>query len=153
MDIRKLKTLLSLMRKYDLAEMELSEEGQQVRFRKAGPAHPVPQAAARSPEAPLPAAPAPPLAPSEKGEKGKEKPDLLEVTSPLVGTFYRSPKPGDPSFVSSGSRVVKGDTLCIIEAMKVMNEIKSEFAGVVEEILSENGAPVEYGQVLIRIRP
>ena len=78
---------------------------------------------------------------------------LHEIKSPIVGTFYLSPKPGDPAFAEPGKRVAKGATICIVEAMKVMNEIKSDADGVVEEILVENGAPVEYGQVLIRIRP
>ncbi len=152
MDLRKLKTLLTLMRKYDLVEMELEEEGEKVRLRKGGPLldEPAPRAArtVSASAAPAEGAAAPPAKPAEK-----EKPALLEITAPIVGTFYRSPKPGDPPFCEEGTRVQKGATVCIVEAMKVMNEIKSEFEGVVEEILVENGAAVEYGQVLIRLRP
>ena len=85
-------------------------------------------------------------------KKDSEKPkNVVYVKSPLVGTFYRAPSPESPPFVEVGSKVKKGDTLCIIEAMKVMNEIKSEYDGVVKEILVENGQPVEYGQVLFAI--
>ncbi|HEV2181009.1 MAG TPA: acetyl-CoA carboxylase biotin carboxyl carrier protein [Gemmatimonadaceae bacterium] len=81
------------------------------------------------------------------------KPKLLEVKSPMVGTFYRSPEPGSPSYVSEGSRIAKGEILCIIEAMKIMNEIESEYAGIVREVLVSDAHPVEYGQVLFRIDP
>ena len=81
------------------------------------------------------------------------KPKLLEVKSPMVGTFYGSPEPGAPPYVSTGSRVAKGQVLCIIEAMKIMNEIESEYDGVVRELVADNGHPVEYGQVLFRIDP
>ncbi len=81
------------------------------------------------------------------------KPKLLEVKSPMVGTFYRAPEPSAEPYVSEGSRIEKGQILCIIEAMKIMNEIESEYAGVVREILIEDAHPVEYGQVLFRIDP
>ena len=88
----------------------------------------------------------------EEEKKDSQKPkNVVYVKSPLVGTFYRAPSPESPPFVEVGSKVKKGDTLCIIEAMKVMNEIKSEYDGVVKEILVENGQPVEYGQVLFAI--
>ena len=88
----------------------------------------------------------------EEEKKDSQKPkNVVYVKSPLVGTFYRAPSPESPPFVEVGSEVKKGDTLCIIEAMKVMNEIKSEYDGVVKEILVENGQPVEYGQVLFAI--
>lgn len=152
MDLRKLKTVLALMRKYDLVEIELEEEGEKVRLRKAAPeAERPPRAPAPPPAAPV--APAPAAAEEPAGKLPEKKPGLLEILSPIVGTFYRSPKPGDPPFVEVGQHVAKGATVCIVEAMKVMNEIKTDHAGTVEEILAENGAPVEYGQVLIRIRP
>ena len=91
---------------------------------------------------------APPPAPAEPS-----KPKLLEVKSPMVGTFYRSPEPGSPPYVSEGSRIAKGEILCIIEAMKIMNEIESEYAGIVREVLVSDAHPVEYGQVLFRIDP
>ena len=81
------------------------------------------------------------------------KPKLLEVKSPMVGTFYASPEPGSKPYVVEGARVAKGQIVCIIEAMKIMNEIESEFDGVVREIVAEDGHPLEYGQVLFRIEP
>ncbi|HEY9515455.1 MAG TPA: acetyl-CoA carboxylase biotin carboxyl carrier protein [Gemmatimonadaceae bacterium] len=92
-------------------------------------------------EAPAPPAPEPP----------KEK--LLEVKSPMVGTFYRAPEPGAQPYISEGSRIEKGQILCIIEAMKIMNEIESEYAGVVREVQAADAHPVEYGQVLFRVDP
>ncbi|HWJ24582.1 MAG TPA: acetyl-CoA carboxylase biotin carboxyl carrier protein [Gemmatimonadaceae bacterium] len=85
------------------------------------------------------------------GDAAKSR--LLEVKSPMVGTFYASPEPGAPAYVTAGSRVAKGQVLCIIEAMKIMNEIESEFAGVVKEVLASDAHPVEYGQVLFRVDP
>ena len=88
---------------------------------------------------------------AQRAEAPKVK--LLEVKSPMVGTFYGSPEPGAKPYVTPGQRIEQGQTLCIIEAMKIMNEIESEFSGVVREILADNGHPVEYGQVLYRIDP
>jgi acetyl-CoA carboxylase biotin carboxyl carrier protein len=98
-----------------------------------------------SPPAPIPSAPPPPAA-SLRG-------DLQAVTAPMVGTFYRASAPGEAPFVEVGSRVGVGQPLCILEAMKLMNELESEFSGEVVEILVENGTPVEFGQVLMRIKP
>ena len=83
----------------------------------------------------------------------KPKPALLEVKSPMVGTYYGAPEPGAKPYVSAGSRIQKGQILCIIEAMKIMNEIESEFAGVVREIVGQDAHPVEYGQVLFKVDP
>jgi len=88
----------------------------------------------------------PPAAPAVRG-------DLLEITAPMVATFYRSPAPGEPSFVEVGARITSGQTVCILEAMKLMNELESEVSGEVVEILVENGTPVEFGQVLMRVKP
>jgi acetyl-CoA carboxylase biotin carboxyl carrier protein len=93
-------------------------------------------------------------APGAGGEETAPAPsNLLEVTSPMVGTFYRAPAPDAPSYVEKGKRISKGDTLCIIEAMKLMNELESEVEGTVVEVLVENAQPVEYGQVLFRVDP
>ncbi|HEX5726380.1 MAG TPA: acetyl-CoA carboxylase biotin carboxyl carrier protein, partial [Longimicrobiaceae bacterium] len=100
---------------------------------------------ARAAAAPADAAPAAPAAPPAS--------TLVEVKSPMVGTFYRSPAPEAPPYVEVGSRVVRGQTLCILEAMKLMNELPAELAGVVREVCVENGEPVEYGQVLFRVEP
>ena len=106
---------------------------------------------------PPPAAPAPreaPAAPSAEGAPAPAaKSNLIEIKSPMVGTFYRAPAPEAPNYVESGSRVVRGQTLCILEAMKLMNELESEVAGVIREICVENAEPVEYGQVLFRVEP
>jgi acetyl-CoA carboxylase biotin carboxyl carrier protein len=118
----------------------------------AAPAHPqLPPAH----DVGLPRAAAP-AAPSGAGEAVADAPPastLVDVKSPMVGTFYRSPAPEAPSYVEPGSRVARGQTLCILEAMKLMNELPSEVAGVVREVCVENGEPVEYGQVLFRIEP
>jgi acetyl-CoA carboxylase biotin carboxyl carrier protein len=113
----------------------------------AAPPHPNP--------APAPhAAPAPEAAESAATpESGADTSGLTEVTSPMVGTFYRAPAPDAPPYVEVGTKVSKGQTLCILEAMKLMNELESEVAGVIKEILVENAEPVEYGQVIFRIDP
>ncbi len=95
--------------------------------------------------APAPSNP-PPAVPASRA-------DLVDVTAPMVGTFYRSPGPGEPAFVDQGSRIGIGQTVCILEAMKLMNELESEVSGEVVEILVENGTPVEFGQVLMRVKP
>jgi acetyl-CoA carboxylase biotin carboxyl carrier protein len=102
-------------------------------------------AAAPSPAAAVPSAP-PPAAAAVRS-------DLLEITAPMVATFYRAPSPGDPPFVEVGARISTGQTVCILEAMKLMNELESEVSGEVVEILVENGTPVEFGQVLMRVKP
>jgi acetyl-CoA carboxylase biotin carboxyl carrier protein len=94
---------------------------------------------------PSPSAPPPPAAAARS--------DLQAISAPMVGTFYRSPAPGDPAFVEVGSRITAGQPVCILEAMKLMNELESEISGEVVEILVENGTPVEFGQVLMRIKP
>jgi acetyl-CoA carboxylase biotin carboxyl carrier protein len=103
------------------------------------------------PSAASAAAPAAPAAEAPKAES--PKPRYLEVKSPMVGTYYSAPEPGAKPYLSVGERISKGQILCIIEAMKIMNEIESEFDGVVKEILAQNAHPVEYGQVLFRIDP
>jgi acetyl-CoA carboxylase biotin carboxyl carrier protein len=95
--------------------------------------------------APVPSAPPPPAASARS--------DLQAITAPMVGTFYRSPAPGEAPFVEVGSRVTQGQPVCILEAMKLMNELEAEISGDVVEILVENGTPVEFGQVLMRIKP
>lgn len=106
---------------------------------------------------PAPAAGGAPASPEAEGAPdrsgGGDTAELVEVTSPMVGTFYRAPSPSADPFTDVGERVSKGDTLCIIEAMKLMNELEAEVDGVVREIAVENGEPVEYGQVLFRVEP
>jgi len=147
MDIRKVKKLIELIEGSDIAEIEIKEGEEAVRISRIA-AH-VPavmpttqyQAAAVAPAAAPPEAAAVP-APVAKGEV---------VKSPMVGTFYRSPSPSAPVFVEIGTHVKVGDVICIVEAMKMMNQIESDFAGVVEAIMVENGEPVEFDQALISI--
>ena len=144
MDLRKLKTLIDLISESNVSELEITEAEGKVRIVKGSPAavvmQPVAQpVAAAASAAPAVAAPAPVAAPG------------FTVKSPMVGTFYRAASPGAKPFVEVGSSVKAGDTLCIIEAMKILNEIESEKAGTVTQILGENGQPVEYGQPLFVI--
>jgi len=154
MDLRKLKKLIDLVQESGIAELEITEGEEKVKIVKgngagaAGAPAPIqlaPQVAAPAPESlrPLPAA-APP-AESDAPAEGQL------VKAPMVGTFYRSPSPDAKAFVEVGQTVKKGDTVCIIEAMKLMNEIETDLAGVVKAILVENGQPVEYGQPLFVI--
>lgn len=152
MDLRKLKTLIDLVAESDIAELEVTEGESKVRIVKSGAApqnqvvmmpQGAPQYAAAPAAAPVAsAAAAPAAAPEIQGHV---------VKSPMVGTFYRSSAPGAPTFVEVGASVKEGDTLCIIEAMKLLNEIDADAAGVIKEILVENGEPVEYGQPLFVI--
>ncbi len=153
MDLRKLKTLIDLVAESGIAEIEVTEGEDKVRIVKhaptvvaASPPPPVQTVVAGAAAAPPPAAAASPAA-----EPAAEPPKGSVVKSPMVGTFYRSPSPGAKSFVEVGQAVKPGDTLCIIEAMKLLNEIEAEVAGEVTEILVENGQPVEYGQPLFVI--
>ncbi len=150
MDLRKLKTLIDLVENSGIAELEISEGEERVRITRANASvqhvyAPVPQQmnVAAAPQAAAPAAPAAaPAAPAVEGHV---------VKSPMVGSFYRAPSPGAKAFVDIGQQVNAGDTLCIIEAMKLLNEIESDKAGVVKAILVENGQPVEFGQPLFII--
>ena len=139
MDLRKIKSLVELMNENALSEVELEEEGMKVRLRKFG-GEAVPAA---PPGPPLPAAPA-------KPEKAPPAGPL--ISSPMVGTFYRAAAPGAKPFVDAGTAVGKDTVVCIIEAMKVMNEIKAECEGTIEEVLVQNGQAVEFGQPLFRLR-
>ena len=143
MDLRKLKTLIELVETSGIAELEIQEGEERVRITRALAATHVapPQPALHHAAAPA-AAPAPqaPAAPAE--------PDGHIVKSPMVGTFYRAASPGAKSFVEVGDAVREGDTLCIVEAMKLMNEIEADASGTVKAILVENGQPVEFGQPL-----
>jgi acetyl-CoA carboxylase biotin carboxyl carrier protein len=167
MDLNQLRELLELVREHELSEFEIEHEGLRLKVRKDGagtlvtmPHAPAvaPGAAAAAPApaaAPAhaaPAAAAPPAAPAETAESADAEIELAVVKSPIVGTFYRSPEPGAASFVEIGSPVKKGQKLCIIEAMKLMNEIDSEYDGEVVNIYVDNGQPVQYGERLFAIR-
>ena len=153
MDLRKLKTLIDLVAESGVSELEVTEGEDKVRIVKnpAPVTAPVQQVYAAAPTAapapaPTSAAPAAPAA-----EAAPAEPTGHAVKSPMVGTFYRSPTPGADSFVKIGDTVKEGQTLCIIEAMKLLNEIESDKSGVVKEILCENGQGIEFGQALFII--
>jgi acetyl-CoA carboxylase biotin carboxyl carrier protein len=152
MDLRKLKTLIELVEGSGIAELEISEGEERVRItRTVAAAQQLYPAAAPQPAAPAPVA-ASVAAVAVAAEPGK--PAAAEghvVKSPMVGTFYRSASPGSKAFVDVGQSVSSGDTLCIIEAMKLLNEIESDKAGTITAILVENGQPVEFGQPLFVI--
>ncbi len=146
MDLRKLKKLIDLVQESGIAELEITEGEEKVKIVKGGAVSvspgPAGPAAAPAPET-RPAAPAAPAAAEpEAGQEGRV------IKAPMVGTFYRSASPDAKPFVEVGQTVKEGDTVCIIEAMKLMNEIESDAAGAVKAILVENGQPVEYGQPL-----
>jgi acetyl-CoA carboxylase biotin carboxyl carrier protein len=150
MDLRKLKTLIDLVAESGIAELEVTEGEDRVRIAKFSPAP-----AVSSPVATVVAAPA--AAPAANGlapSTGPAPPSEVEghvVKSPMVGTFYRSSSPEAAPFIELGQAVKPGDTLCIIEAMKLLNEVEAEVGGTVKQILVENGQPVEYGQPLFII--
>jgi acetyl-CoA carboxylase biotin carboxyl carrier protein len=151
MDLRKLKKLIDLVQETGIAELEITEGEERVRISRAG-MQPVPQmmmAHALQGFVPPPAAPAALAAPAATAAEAPEEGHV--VKSPMVGTFYRSPSPGAPAFIDVGQTVTEGQTLCIIEAMKLLNEIESDAAGIIKKILAENGQPVEYGQPLFVI--
>ena len=158
MDLDQIKKILDLVREHELSEFEVEHEGLRLKIRKDGDgahvvAHAAPHQAPASAQAaalPPPATPAPP-GPSV-AELGEAEIELAVVKSPIVGTFYRSSEPGSASFVEIGASVKKGDVLCIIEAMKLMNEIDSEYEGEVVNVYVENGQPVQYGERLFAIR-
>jgi acetyl-CoA carboxylase biotin carboxyl carrier protein len=148
MDLRKLKTLIELVENSGIAELELTEGEEHVRISRASSvAAPVQHVYAAAPQAaPAPAAASAPAAPAAPAV-----PEGHVVKSPMVGSFYRAPSPGAKSFVDVGQSVNAGDTLCIIEAMKLLNEIEADKAGVIKAILVENGQAVEFGQPLFII--
>jgi acetyl-CoA carboxylase biotin carboxyl carrier protein len=156
LDLKQIKQIIDLMKRSELSEFEFEEEGFKIKIKRgsggqpiisAAPqsAHPFPVAAEAAPSASRPAA-AVPTTP------GGDEAGFTYVKSPMVGTFYRSPSPENPSFVENGSKVEEKTVVCIIEAMKIMNEIQAETKGTVVEVLVENGQPVEYGQRLFKVR-
>jgi acetyl-CoA carboxylase biotin carboxyl carrier protein len=158
MDLDQLRQILTLVREHDLSEFEIEHDGLRLKIRKeaaaAAPALSVPPNAAAPPPQGAsmlaPAAPPPAAASSPAGDDTEI--ELAVVKSPIVGTFYRSPEPGAPPFVEVGATVKKGQVLCIIEAMKLMNEIDSEYDGEIVNAYVESGQPVQYGERLFAIR-
>ncbi|MBM3855043.1 MAG: acetyl-CoA carboxylase biotin carboxyl carrier protein [Verrucomicrobia bacterium] len=151
MDLRKLKALIDLVEKSGIAELEITEGEEKVRIAKHGGAMPAPTYVHHVPPAPHAAPAAVAAAPAAVEAAAPAEPEGHAVKAPMVGTFYRSSAPGAQSFVEVGQSVKAGDTLCIIEAMKLMNEIEADASGVIKAILVENGQPVEYGQPLFLI--
>jgi acetyl-CoA carboxylase biotin carboxyl carrier protein len=157
MDFSDIERILDLVRQHDLAEFELEKEGLKLRVRKSGalpaftanPLHTMPVVV---PAGSPPASPPLPAASPLTTDEAEESVELAVVKSPIVGTFYRSPEPGAPAFVEIGQRVKKDQVLCIIEAMKLMNEITSEYDGEIVSAYVENGKPVQYGERLFAIR-
>ncbi|MGH8675351.1 MAG: acetyl-CoA carboxylase biotin carboxyl carrier protein [Burkholderiales bacterium] len=155
MDLRKLKKLIDLVQESGIAELEITEGEEKVKIVKGGAASasdttmraipPTPQVPRESAESAKPVTPTPPVVEPETAEQGQL------VKAPMVGTFYRAASPDAKPFVEVGQAVKKGDTVCIIEAMKLMNEIETDVSGVVKAVLVENGQPVEYGQPLFLI--
>lgn len=145
MDIKQIKSIIDLMKKNELSFFEMEKEGFKLKLKKGGNHEPVIATAAPAP-ASAPAA-VPPAATSGPAES-----KFKEVVSPMVGTFYRSPSPDAAPYVEVGQEVDEETVVCIVEAMKVMNEIKAEVRGIVKEVLVENGKPVQYGQPLFRVQ-
>jgi oxaloacetate decarboxylase alpha subunit len=158
LNLEELKALLQILEQQDVMEFELEEAGTKLRIRKgvasddhaSAPAAPAQAASQRASDAPIPTRPQPPR---PAGPAAVEEAGLVIVKSPIVGTFYRSPDPAAPPFVNVGDAVSVGQKLCIIEAMKLMNEIEAEVAGEIVRIHPENGQPVQYGEPLFSIRP
>jgi len=147
LDLKEIKELIALMRRNDLSEFEMETEGFRIKLKKGG--DPVVSHSYYGPQSGQPA-PAP-TAPAAAGEP-EPKPTGREITSPMVGTFYSAATPEASPYVEVGTEVTEETVVCIIEAMKVMNEIKAETRGVITEIMSENGKPVQFGQPLFRLK-
>jgi acetyl-CoA carboxylase biotin carboxyl carrier protein len=150
MDLRKLKKLIDLVQESGIAELEITEGEERVRIARGGAVSVTPLAAAQ----PLAAAAVPaaaPAAPAAATVQAATEPEGHVVKSPMVGTFYRAPAPDAKPFVDVGATVKEGQTVCVVEAMKLMNEIEADASGTIKAILVENGQPVEYGQALFII--
>jgi acetyl-CoA carboxylase biotin carboxyl carrier protein len=151
------------MKRSDLTEFEVEEEGFKLRIKRqggelvptafvgGGSTHPFPAAVVEAPRSAAPA-PAPAAAPAAPAAGSGDEAGIAYVKSPMVGTFYRSPSPDSPPFVDVGSKVDEKSVVCIIEAMKIMNEIQAEVKGTIVELLVENGQPVEYGQRIFKVK-
>ncbi|CAM2988359.1 acetyl-CoA carboxylase biotin carboxyl carrier protein [Vibrio mytili] len=151
MDIRKIKKLIELVEESGIAELEISEGEESVRISRHGAPAPAPMHYAAAPVAAPAAAPAPVAEAPTTTEAPAAAPAGHQVLSPMVGTFYRSPSPDAGAFIEVGQQVSEGDTLCIVEAMKMMNQIEADKSGVVKAILAEDGQPVEFDQPLVVI--
>lgn len=158
MDLKDLKSIIDLMRKNSVSELELEKEGFKIRLKRGGEDgqtvvhhdyRPVMGQPMIYPQVPMTSGASPMVAP----EPPRAAEEGTEIKSPMIGTLYRSPSPDAPTFIEVGQQVDPETVVCIIEAMKVMNEIKAEMRGVITQIVADNSKPVEYGQVLFRIKP
>ncbi len=151
MDLKAIKQVIDLMKRSELSEFELEEEGFKLRLsRKSGES--VPQILQAAPVAQAAAPAAAPAPAAEAPAPAGDEPGTSVVKSPMVGTFYRSPSPDSPAFVDVGAKISEDSVVCIIEAMKVMNEIQAEIKGTITEILVENGDAIEFGQPLFKVK-
>jgi acetyl-CoA carboxylase biotin carboxyl carrier protein len=148
-DLKEIRTLIDLMKKNGLAVFKMEREDFKITLKTAEAGQIV---AYQQPSSPAPAATAAPVAPSTPAALSAPASDLKEIKSPMVGTFYSAASPESDPFLSVGQDIGADSVVCIIEAMKVMNEIKAELSGTVVEILAENGKPVQFGQVLFRVK-
>jgi acetyl-CoA carboxylase biotin carboxyl carrier protein len=151
LDLKEIKELIALMRKNDLSVFKMEKEGFKITLKKGTDFQPVVTSAPASHLAPSTALP---VAPGDSGNPGSRanSPHLREITSPMVGTFYTAASPESPPYVAVGQEVSEDTVVCIIEAMKVMNEVKAECRGVIAEIVAENAKPVQFGQPLFRVK-
>lgn len=156
LDHDQLNQLLDKLAESDIQEFRLEGDDFRLEVRRN-----LPVMATAPQMVPVAAAPAPAVEVKTQSESSSAAPpaaagtrsDLVDVTAPMVGTFYRAPAPGEPAFVEIGNRISAGQTICILEAMKLMNELEAELSGEIVEILVDNGTPVEFGQVLMRVKP
>lgn len=158
MDLREIKLIVDLMKKSDLTEFEIEQKDLKLKIKRSCGSSPGSEAGGGGTpppfyavQAPAPAAPAASAAPAA-GSAPAEEAGIIYVKSPMVGTFYRSPSPESPAFVETGSKVTETSVVCILEAMKIMNEIQAEVKGTILEALVENGQPVEFGQKLFKVK-
>ncbi len=149
MDLKEIKAVLKLIHETDVEEIELEQDGRRIRIRRRG----LPQVASLAGNSVVSAPLTQVTLPVTGAPDARETTNLTTVESPMVGTFYRAPAPGADPYVREGDKVERGTVLCIIEAMKLMNEIEAEVSGKVHSILIENGQPVEYGQPLFLLEP
>ena len=156
MDLKQIKQIIDLMKRSELSEFAVEEEGFKLKIRRGHNGTPVVSSnsalVAPAPEAQAAAPAAPALAAAGPAGADKEEAGIAYIKAPMVGTFYRAPSPESPPFVEVNAKVAENSVVCIIEAMKIMNEIQAEAKGTVIEILAENGQPVEYGQRLFKIK-
>lgn len=152
MDLDKIERLIRMLESSSLIEIEIEEDGLRMRMQKAQALAPQPAAIpliAQPVQTTVPVT----AAPAAPGEAAVAEPDVPTIDSPMVGTFYSAPTPGDPPFVQVGDQVEDGQMVCIVEAMKLMNDVTSKLSCIIEKVLVENGEPVEFGQPLFAIRP